>query len=155
MSRKAPITSASRLRGMCQALRVSGADLLSAPQSRLKSRIEIRATSKFQRTVMEKIQLKFAERCRRQTATPHVGSLSSCMASSPCMQSLPDTKVGTFYPGAIQRGKKTVASLFCMGQAWKIATIRVANLTHPRKIASSAQNIGADCLCQGAMHMFK
>src|SRR5215472_11031995 len=74
------------------------------------------------------------------------------MASSPCMQSLPDTKVGTFYPGAIQRGKKTVASLFCMGQAWKIATIRVANLTHPRKVASSAQNIGrtalyrADCL---------
>src|SRR5262249_29496939 len=34
-----------------------------------------------------------------------------------------------------QLAARQLASLFCMGQAWKIAT--VANLTHRRKIASS------------------
>src|SRR5215472_10209122 len=50
-----------------------------------------------------------------------------------------------------QLAARQLASLFCMGQAWKIAT--VANLTHRRKIASSAQNTGADCLVSGAMYM--
>jgi hypothetical protein len=52
-----------------------------------------------------------------------------------------------------QLAARQLASLFCMGQAWKIAT--VANLTHRRKIASSAQNTGADCLVSGAMYMPK
>src|SRR5262249_54331085 len=38
------------------------------------------------------------------------------------------------------------ASMIWAASAWKIATIRVANLAPPRKIASSAQNIGRTAL---------
>jgi len=47
---------------------------------------------------------------------------------------------------ADQLAARQLASLFCMGQAWKIATIRVADLTHARKIAFSTQNIGRTAL---------
>src|SRR5215471_15543125 len=50
-----------------------------------------------------------------------------------------------------QLAARQLASLFCMGQAWKIAT--VANLTHRRKIASSRKIpertalLAARCTC--------
>jgi hypothetical protein len=49
---------------------------------------------------------------------------------------------------ADQLAARQLASLYCMGQTWKIVNMRVANRT---KIASSAKNFGTDCLASVVM----